>query len=517
MSFFSKNKKQQLRSNNTNTREQVSLEEDFDARMQWFKESFQQCSDITFHELTANQTRCGIVYLQGMVDQQLFDEQVLKYIVSEDFANSHHEFIHKLLDLKTVSSMVSNVLTDKKQASQLVLEGNILIFFDGDSRMLAFPLASFEKRPISEAVNENVIRGPREAFVEDIKTNITMIRRIIKSPALKMEQQLIGEYTKTKVFICYIDGICKPELVEEVKQRLNQIKVDGVLGINYLEECLDDFPLSPFPQAQKTERPDVVAAALLEGRVGILADGTPNPLLVPVSFFMFMQSAEDYYERYISASFIRILRYIFLGFSLLFPSFYIAITTYHPIMIPTDLLVSIAAARDNVPFPGIIEAFIMEIAFEALREAGIRTPKAIGQAISILGAIVIGQAAVQAGIVSAPMVIIVSLTGISSFIIPSFDLGFTIRLLRFPMMILSGTFGIFGLMIGCLLIYIHLVHLSSFGMPYLTPTAPIRMRDLKDTFIRAPRWLMNHRPSFARTSNSVRTSLKTTLDGDDED
>ncbi|WP_310366920.1 spore germination protein [Neobacillus drentensis] len=516
MRVFSKIKKTQG-TQSSNTHEQVLLGDNFDIRMKWFKDTFQQCSDITFHELTANQTRCGIVYLNGMVDQQLFDEQVLKYIVSEGFASSHQELIHKLLDLKMVSSMSSSVLTDMKQASQLVLEGNILIFFKGDCRMLAFPLTSFEKRTISEPANENVIRGPRESFVEDIDTNLTMIRRIIKSPALKMEQQLIGSYTKTKVIICYIDGICKAELVEEVKQRLNRIQIDGILGINYLEECIDDYPLSPFPQSQKTERPDVVAAALLEGRVGILADGTPNPLLVPVNFFMFLQSAEDYYERYISASFIRLLRIIFLFFSLLTPSFYIAITTFHPVMIPADLLVSIAAARDNVPFPGIIEAFIMEIAFEALREAGIRTPKAIGQAISILGAIVIGQAAVQAGIVSAPMVIIVSLTGIASFIIPNFDLGFTIRLLRFPIMILSATFGIFGLMIGCLLIYIHLVHLSSFGTPYLTPIAPLRGSDLKDTLVRAPRWLMNHRPSFVGTSDSVRTHIKESRDGDDED
>ncbi|MBT2729699.1 spore germination protein [Bacillus sp. ISL-75] len=516
MGIFSKTKKQQ-ESQSTYTHEQVFLGENFDVRMKWIRNAFQQCSDIAFHELTASQTRCGIVYLNGMVDQQLFDEQVLTYLVSEDFASSHKEFIHKILELNLVSSMSSSVLTDMQQAVHLVLDGYIFIFFDGDPRMLAFSLTSFEKRAISEPANENVIRGPREAFVEDIHTNITMVRRKIKSPSLKMEQLLIGKYTKTKVFIGFLDGICKTELIKEVKQRLGGIQMDGVLGSSYLEECIDDFPLSPFPQAQKTERPDVVAAALLEGRVVIFVDGSPIPLIVPVNFFMFLQSAEDYYQRYISSSFVRLLRYIFLLFSLLFPSFYIAITTFHPIMIPADLLLSIAAARDNVPFPAIVEAFIMEIAFEALREAGIRTPKAIGQSISILGAIVIGQAAVQAGIVSAPMVIIVSLTGIASFIIPHFDLGFTIRLLRFPIMILSGTFGIFGLMIGCLLIYIHMIHLSSFGMPYLTPAAPLRGSDLKDTFIRAPRWLMNHRPSFVGTSDSVRLNIKKSVDEDDED
>ncbi len=499
------------------TPEQVFLGADFDSRLNWLKQSFNQCSDITIHELTANHTRCGIVYLNDMVDQQLFDEQVLTYIVSEDFASSHKEFIHKLLELKMVSSMASSILTDMQQAVQLVLDGNILIFFEGDERMLAFPLKSFNKRAVSEPANENVIRGPREAFVEDIQTNITMIRRKIKSPSLKMEQRLIGKYTKTKVVIGYLDGVCKKELVEEVRQRLGRIQVDGVLGSSYLDECMDDFPLSPFPQSQKTERSDVVAAALLEGRIVIFVDGSPLPLIVPVNFFMFLQSPEDYYQRYVSASFIRLLRMLFLVISLLFPSFYIAVTTFHPVMIPADLLISVAAARDLVPFPAIVEAFIMEIAFEALREAGIRTPKAIGQAISILGALVIGQAAVQAGIVSAPMVIIVSLTGIASFIIPYFDLGISIRLLRFPIMVLSGTFGIFGLMIGCLLIYIHLVHLKSFGMPYLTPLAPLRVSDLKDVLGRAPWWLLKRRPSFVGTTDLERSNMKYPLTEEDKD
>ncbi|TWD89723.1 spore germination protein KA/spore germination protein [Neobacillus bataviensis] len=514
MPFFSKVKKQ---TPNSNTPEQVFLGEDFDVRYKWLKQSFDQCSDITIYELTANHTRCGIVYLQEMVDEKLFDEQVLSYIVNEDFASSHQEFIHKLLELKLISAMSSSILTDMQKAVELVLDGNILIFFEGDQRMLAFPLQKFEKRAISEPANENVIRGPREAFVEDIHTNITMIRRKIKSPALKMEQQLIGKFTKTKVVIGYLEGICKPEIIEEVRQRIGRIQMDGVLGSSYIEENIDDFPLSPFPQSQKTERPDVVAAALLEGRVVIFVDGTPIPLIVPVILTMFLQSPEDYYQRYVFANFVRWLRMAFIVISLLFPSFYIALTTFHPVMIPYDLLLSVAAARDLVPFPAMVEAFIMELTFEALREAGLRVPKAIGQAISILGALVIGQAAVQAGIVSAPMVIIVSLTGIASFIVPYFDFGFSIRLLRFPIMILSGSFGIFGLMIGCLLIYIHLVHLRSFGMPYLTPIAPIRANDLKDTFLRAPWWLMKRRPSFVGTKDHKRSNLNYPFVEEDED
>ncbi|ETI66144.1 spore germination protein [Neobacillus vireti] len=514
MPIFSKNKHKTVQNS---AHEQLFLGEDYDVRLKWFKTTFQNSDDITVHELTTNQTRCGIVFLQGMVDQQIFDDQVLKYIVSPGFASSRKDLFHKILDLQSISTMCTSIVADIQEAADSVLEGKIIIFFEGDSRMLVIPLTSFEKRAVSETTNENVIRGPREAFVEDIQTNITLIRRKIKSPDLKMEQLVVGRYTKTKVTIGYIQGVCKEELITDIKQRINQLEIDGVLEGSYIEECIEQFPLSPFPQTQKTERPDVAAAALLEGRAVLFVDGTPIPLLVPVTMYMFLQSAEDYYQRFFLTSFIRLLRYTYLLVSLLFPSFYIAITTFHPEMIPTTLLISVAASRDNVPFPGLVEAFIMELAFEGLREAGIRTPKAIGQAIGVLGALVIGQAAVQAGIVSAPMVIIVSITGIASFIIPGYDLAFTIRLLRFPIMILAGTFGIFGLMIGCILIYIHVVNLHSFGVPYLSPTAPLRPADLKDVFIRAPWWFMKRRPSFVGDSNSNRLTIKKSRPEDDED
>jgi hypothetical protein len=513
MPIFSKDK----RTTQNSANQQIFLGKDYDVRMKWFKATFQNSDDITFHELTANQTRIGIVFLQGMVDQQVFDDQVLKYIVSPNFASSRKDLLYKILDLQSISTMCTSIVTDIQEAADSVLDGKIIIFFEGDSRLLVIPLSSFEKRAVSETANENVIRGPREAFVEDIQTNITMIRRKIKSPDLKMEQLFIGKYTKTKVMISYIEGLCKEGVISEVKQRINHIEMDGVLGSSYLEECMDESPLSPFPQAQKTERPDVVAAALLEGRAAIFVDGTPIPLIVPVNFYMFLQSAEDYYQRFFLTSFVRLLRFAYLVVSLLFPSFYIAITTFHPEMIPTTLLITVAASREYVPFPGLVEAFIMELAFEGLREAGLRTPKAVGQAIGVLGALVIGQAAVQAGIVSAPMVIIVSLTGIASFIIPGYDLAFTIRLLRFPIMILSGSFGIFGLMIGCILIYIHVVNLQSFGLPFLSPTAPLRPGDLKDVFIRAPWWAMKRRPTFVGTNDTQRVTTKKSLQEDDED
>ncbi len=494
MSLFSRFKKQQPVEGKNST-EPVYLGAQFQEQMGWLKNALKQCSDVHFHHLTTNGIRLGIVYLQGMIDQALFEETILKPILADGFASSKAEFFYKLLDLKQISAMSSTVQTDMSKAVQSVLDGNVLVVVDGESRMLAFPVMSFDKRAVSEPANENVIRGPRESFVEDISTNLTLIRRRIKTPSLKMEQLLVGKLTQTKVVISYIEGVCKQELIDEVKQCLSQIQMDAILDSSYLEECIEDHPFSPFPQIEKTERPDVAAAALLQGRVVIFVDGTPIPIIMPVNFYMFLQSAEDYYQRYFSASWIRWIRMAFLLTSLIFPSVYIAVTTFHPEMIPTSLLISVASARDNVPFPAFVEAFMMEMAFEGLREAGIRTPKAIGQAISILGALVIGQAAVQAGIISAPMVIIVSLTGIANFIIPHYDLAFTIRFLRFPVMFLAASFGIFGLTVGMLLIYIHMVSLRSFGMPYLAPTAPLRVQNLKDVFIRAPWWTLNQSAS----------------------
>jgi spore germination protein KA len=314
-----------------------------------------------------------------------------------------------------------------------------------------------------------------------------------------------------------MEGICRPELVEEVNHRLADIKIDGVLESSYLEEFIEDHPYSPFPQIQNTERPDTAAAALLEGRVIIFTDGTPIALIAPVTFPVFFQSPEDYYQRSYAATWIRWIRGLFMFISLLAPSFYIALTTYHPEMIPASLLFSIAAAREPVPFPALFEALIMEITFEGLREASIRIPSAIGQAVSILGTLVIGEAAVRAGIVSSPMVIIVSLTGISSFIVPSYSLGLTLRLIRFPIMFLAGSFGLLGLSIGIYLMLLHLVVLTSFGVPYLAPIAPFKWKDIKDTIIRAPWRLMKTRPSVYGVQPTRRLTNLLHQEGDDRD
>jgi len=319
-----------------------------------------------------------------------------------------------------------------------------------------------------------------------------------------MESLTVGRVSQTDVVIVYIDGIVSKTILEEVRARIGRIQIDGVLESGYIEEFIEDSSWSPFPQIQNTERPDIVCAGLLEGKVAIMVDNTPFALIVPMTFWTGLQAVEDYYERSIYTTFIRLIRYSLFNIALLLPSLYVALSTFHQQLIPTNLLISIANSREGVPFPTFVEALLMEFMFEGLREAGIRLPKAVGSAVSIVGALVIGQSAVQAGIVSAPVVIVVSTTGIASFAIPRYNFGTAYRLLRFPMLILAGTLGLYGIISGLFLMIIHLLNLRSFGVPYMSPVVPQIPRAMRDVFVRAPRWMMTYRPALTAGDNKKR-------------
>lgn len=467
-------------------------------RIEAFKFRLSHSSDIVYHTFTLpSGLSCALIYVRGMIDLKSIEENVLRVLAGLDSRMAAEAIAARLFETHLLPIAMQTVILALAAAELSILDGNVLLLVDGERRMLSLSASSYQKRSIDEAPNEAVIRGPREAFIEHLETNLTLLRRRLKTSRFAVEFMHFGKETQTAVAIAYLSGICKPELVDEMKKRLSSVVIDGVLGSSYLEEFIEDDPYSPFPQMQYSERPDVVCAALLEGRIALIVDGTPIAILAPVTMFMLMQSAEDYYQRYIAASWIRLIRYLFLLISLLLPSFYIAVTTFHPDIIPERLLMTVAAARENVPFPALLEAFLMEISFEALREASLRIPKAIGQAVSIIGALIIGTAAVQAGIASAAMVIIVSMTGIASFIIPHYDLGLAFRLLRFPIMLLAGVFGLFGVACGMILIYFHLIELRSFGLPYMEPLTPRNAGDLKDVFVRAPWWAMRSLPSFS--------------------
>ncbi|RYG72480.1 spore germination protein [Lentibacillus lipolyticus] len=470
-----------------------------------FRQIYEDCSDVILHPFSiGGKHQALLIYIDGLSNTEEIDDSVLSPLMTATVNDGEQQ----------VSTLIKNTVavSDTKEVHtfsdciQAISTGKPVILADNSQTGFSLGLSKWEKRSVESPEAEKVVRGPREGFVETLTVNTSMLRRKIRSPKLKMQSMEIGRYTKTNVMITYVDGLVDKTLVEEVLNRLNRIDIDGVLESGVIEEFIEDDPHSPFPQTLATERPDIVTSNLLDGRVAILIDGTPFSLIVPTTLYSLLQAGEDYYRRYLMATAIRWLRYLFLVISLLLPSLYVAVLTYHQEMLPTSLLISMAAAREQIPFPALVEVLMMEITFEALREAGVRLPNQVGSAVSIVGALVIGEAAVSAGIVSAPMVIVVAITGIASFTIPRYSAATAIRMLRFPMILLAGTLGLLGIMLGIIMIVVHLATLRSFGVPYLSPMAPMQFNEMKDTLVRAPWWKLNKRPRLTGESNKYRQS-----------
>ncbi|MBH0155486.1 spore germination protein [Fictibacillus sp. 5RED26] len=456
------------------------------------------------HKVTAT-----LLFLEEMNDSQVLNEFILSPLMSlsSDKQSSPVPVDHALHYIKQNALALGRVL-DVETEDELVealLAGLSVLLVEGNTKGLKLGTNGGKVRGIEEPTSEVVIRGPKDSFTESIKTNISLIRRRVRSKDIRIEKFKIGEVTHTDVAVVYLENIADPLLIQEIKERIEEVKTDGLLESGQLEEFIQDETVTVFPQFLNTERPDVVIGNLLEGRVGIIINGTPFVLIAPAQFIQFFQSSEDYYMRYDISTFLRLLRFSVFIISLIAPSIYIALTTFHQAMIPTTLLFGIAAQREGVPFPAIAEALVMEITFEILREAGIRMPRAVGVAVSIVGALVLGQAAVQAGLVSPAMVIVVGITAVASFAIPSFAVATSARLLRFPLMLISSVFGFYGLTLALIVIIAHLSSLRSFGYPYLSPFAPLQTQDLKDSLFRFPITKLFKRPEKLSEKNQTRT------------
>lgn len=450
------------------------------------------CADIVYKPQWIYGRHGTLIYISSITDSLAIQEYIVPSLQGGAQPGATWADFKAELSAGTAVPVPYTQVSTPEEAVECIVLGQAVLCIEGHPVFYCFEVTQYKKRSITESQHEMVIVGPQEAFIEDIDSNLSLLRHKLKHPALKVKKMMIGKFTKSTTCVIYIEGLADMEMVEDIERKLKAISIDGVFGASYLAEYLKDN-LSMFPLFHYTERPDAVAASLLEGRVGIMLEGSPSVLVVPMTMFSLLQSSEDYYQNYYSSSWIRIVRFLFAMVALLMPSLYIAITTFHPQIIPSNLLITIASARENIPFSALIEGFVMELTFEALREAGTRIPKPIGQTVSIIGGIVIGQAAVQAGIVSAPMVIVVSITGIASYIIPHLELGLAFRLLRFPLMILGGTMGLIGVIIGAFLIYAHMASLKSYNKPYLEPLAPLVLSEWKDTLFRFPFPLGNMR------------------------
>jgi len=496
-----------------NINQSGALKNNLNENIKQVKEVLGNSSDIVTREFTIGEDgkiKLGLLYTDGLVNTLFIQDIILKTLMVDirkanlNTAASSKKKSFEILRDSVLSAGNVEEFSDFENLFKYLLSGNAIILIDGYNQGFAIDSKGFEERGVTEPTSQTVVRGPKDSFSETLLTNTSLIRRRIKDPNLWIETRQIGLRTKTDIAIAYIKGVANDKIVEEVRRRLDRIDIDGILESGYIEEFIQDETYTPFPTIYNTERPDVVAAGLLEGRIAILVDGTPFVLLVPVLFVQFFQSPEDYYQRFDIGTLIRIIRYLSFFIALLTPSLYIAITTFHQEMLPTPLLISIAAQREGVPFPALVEALIMEITFEILREAGVRMPRAVGPAISIVGALVLGETAVQAGIVSPVMVIVVSITAISSFVSPTYNMSITVRILRFLFMMLAATFGLFGIALGLIAMVLHMCSLRSFGIPYMTPMAPFILDDQKDVIIRSPIWNMLSRSRLISKKNIIR-------------
>lgn len=429
-------------------------------------------------------------YLESMTDAQTLNEGLVAALSAE----------------RPVAAVASTrPAATYGQAVRGVLDGQVALLTHGSGGVLLLEARDMPKRKPTHPVLETVVRGPHEAFVEDLTTNVSLLRRRLKDPRLTFEAHTVGRLTQTDVRLCYIQGLTNTRVVAEARRRLRAVSTDMVLDSAYIEESLMDDPYSIFPQLDFTERPDIVTAGLCEGRFAILVDGSNAALVAPVTFWSFMQAADDYYQFFYAGTFLRLLRLAFALIALLMPAFYIAVTTFHQQMIPTALLLTLMRAHVGVPLPAVVEAFIMEISLEILREAALHLPDKLGTGLSVVGGLIIGQAVVAAGLVTWPVVAIVAITAIANFAIPRWGLALAVRLLRFSEMIAAAVFGLPGMLVATAMIMIHMVSLRSFGLPYLSPLAPMDIPGLGDAFVRSPHWSPRPRPRLLEPLWRMRT------------
>lgn len=470
------------------------------------KDKFVNDSTVIFRRFQNRylpRVKCCIVFIEGMIDFKHINMQIIEPLMEQDLRDLSTS-CNLLEDIKNKVLPVNDVeeSDDLERILQSICYGDTIFLLDGYDTALLVESKGWEVRAITEPESGKVIRGPREGFTEHIITNISLIRRKIKNPNLKFKFMQLGKQTNTAICITYIEGIALESVLVKLEQRLNRIDIDGILDSGYIQELISDAPLSTFPTVGYTERPDVVVARILEGRIAVIVDGSPFVLTVPHILVENIQVSEDYYDHFIFGSFNRFVRAVASIFTISIPAIYLALVTYHQEMIPTQLLVSLSASLEGVPLPTSLSLIIMLLIFDILREAGARMPTAVGQTVNIVGTLVLGQAAVEAHLVSAPVIIVTAISGITTLIVPS--LIESLVLLRFILLILSSILGLYGYFIGIILIYLHLMSIRSFGVPYMMSITRFRNHDGQDAWIRAPWWTMTLRPKIIGAKNLVR-------------
>lgn len=504
-----KSRSQYLSEIEVDNKHDVFLKSSLASNMKMIKKYIGKDSDVVYRtlKLLDGEQSLAIFYIDNLACNDTIQQHIIRPILKE-FGRAKGVLpspvkIDKIKDSVITVRCVS--ITDKlNECIFEVFKGNTILILDGSKEALVITTPGWKTRNQEEPLSEPSVRGPRDSFVETLQENIVRVRRRIRDANLTVERYRIGRRSNTDVAIMYLKGVANQDIIDELHRRISRIDIDSIMAAGYIDQFIEDNILTVFPQIQYSERPDKTASAILEGRIAILVDNTPFVLIVPTVFSMFIQAPDEYYDRWIYSSFIRCIRYMAILISLFLPAFYVSLISFHQGMIPTKLVIFAAATREGIPFPALIEALIMEVTLEILREAGVRLPKSIGQAVGIVGGLVIGEAAAKAGIVSPVMIIIVALTAVSSFSIPQYTIGISMRILRFMIILAAGLFGLYGVMLSFLMISANLAKLKSFGIDYMSPLAPLRLDDMKDFLLRLPMTAMKKRPKTLKTHDDVR-------------
>lgn len=491
----------------------TSVSENIKENIKAYQQIYKDCSDIKMREMMLGKkknVRCFLAYIEVAVSNILMETTALGRLLSY-LEQAPGDEIIEILDKNALGIADVTPFETMEEAAQGMLTGDAILFVDGYPKALKISDKGYPNMGVTEADSEKVIRGSNEGFADSIKVNTALIRKRVRSTKVKVKEMRPGVRSHTNVNLVYMEDLAYPEIIAEVEKRLNRYEIDGVLDSGVIEQLAEEKWYSPFPQFQTTQRPDRAAMAILEGRVVVLSDNSPVALILPTDYNSFIKTSDDYYNRWEVATFGRILRYIASFFAMTFPGLYLAVTNFHTQVLPTTLLLSFQAARQGVPFPAVFEVLLMEISFELLREAGVRLPGAMGNTIGIVGGLIIGQAAVEANLVSPIVVIIVAFTALCSFAIPNEEFAFSFRILKFAFIAVCAWLGYFGFLISLLMVLIHLSHLTSFGIPYLMPFVGPELtgyEDQRDFLWRFPLRKITKRPIYAKRDKRTKLTRK---------
>jgi hypothetical protein len=463
-------------------------------------------SDLIIRKFTVQKNSnnlAAVIFIDELIDKSMVNDFILR-----SFAEN------KLTEHKKIWQVICNNLVEIGEITEIdnfaqviagILQGDTALLVDGECRALLLGTKGWTTKSIGDPKIESLVRGPNEALNETMVISLSLIRRRLKDPKLRLTSFAKGTRSNTKLCLLYIEDIINPTILSNIREKLAKIKLDAILDTGYIEELVQDNCYSPFPQLQYTEKPDAVVAHLLEGKFAILVDGSPNALIAPAVFTQFYNTAEDYYERSLFSSCIRSARLVSLLMALFLPALYIAFVSFHTEMIPVKLALSVIKGRINVPFNSVLEILLMELGAIILNEASIRIPEPLGASIGIVGALILGNAVVSAGIVSPAVVIVVALTVIASYANPSYNASLAIRFVRILIALAAASLGLYGIALSTLFLLLHLLNLTSFDVPYLAPILPFSWSDLKDTWLRVPWTWMKKRPVIYKTRAYFRT------------